>query len=383
MKKTLSCPGWILPTPYLRISCQPWSRGCRLLALLFGFAAWADHSVTSAEDNPLPRILRDWEKRRQDVGLVVYRYSGTRTWPQGAYNDMTARAEKSSSADATADNPEKDVTGIVKISATLDFRNNRCRIESEEDDYFPSRRALYRMRLLTVGNEGIRTTQILEKTEPTAQKVDFVIAKGDAQSEFILDRRYHLPMVFASGVVPTRDQRVKESNFALEVDSEAFAFERYTEEQGRTLAVLRVDDFGHGGYRATNHYWVDLERNSAIVKYTGKLGESGSNGSVLNIEYGLTDGVWLPTRWTRTYIGVYGRKGVTESVTVSETARLSNVSNETFVVKPSPGMQVVEYEYSRDSQSKELLVQETSFVQNPDGSRGEQHTKSQNSRRRK
>lgn len=80
---------------------------------------------------------------------------------------------------------------------------------------------------------------------------------------------------------------------------------------------------------------------------------------------------------------MYGRKWVTESMTVSETARLSNVSNDTFVLKPSPRMQVVEYEYRLDSQSQEVRVEETGFVQNPDGSRGEQYTKSQDSRRRK
>lgn len=248
---------------------------CLLLTLLFAIPAMADEPAGTSDENPLPRILRDWAKRRQDVGLVTYRYAGTRTWPQGAYNDMAAWIEKSASTNTTADNPEKDVTGIVKIKATLDFRNNRCRIESEEDDYFPLRRALYRMRLLTLGNDGIRTTQILEKNEPAAKWVDFVISKGNVQPEFLLDRRYHFPMLFASGVVPTKDQRVKEGNFALEVNSDAFVFERYTKEQGRTLAVLRVDGPGHGGYRATNHYWVDVERNSAIVKYTEKLGTGG------------------------------------------------------------------------------------------------------------
>ncbi len=362
------------------MSFRLWSALCLFLTPLFAFPAMAAEPAATSDENPLPRILRDWAKRRQDLGLVTFRYSGTRTWPQGAYNDLAAWMEKSAATNSTADNPEKDVTGIVKIKATLDFGNNRCRIESEEDDYFPLRRADYRMRLLTVGNDGIRTTQILENTEPAAPQVDFVIAKGDAQSAFILARRYNLPMMLACGVVPTKRQQIKESKFALEMNSKAFTFERYTEEQGRKLARLRVDDYR---YSATSHYWVDLKRDSAIVKLTWQPGESDEIGAGLEIEYGLTDGIWLPTHWTTTYNGVSGRTRVIESMRVTGIERLANVSNETFVLKPSPRMQVVEYEYGVDSQSNELVIQETGFVQNADGSRGEQYTKLQNSRRQK
>ena len=69
------------------------------------------------------------------------------------------------------------------------------------------------------------------------------------------------------------------------------------------------------------------------------------------------------------------RKGttfLTQSIAVSETTILTNVAPEVFVLKPLPGMYVQEDDYTRDPQTKGLVVYRSNNRLNRDGSKSEQ-----------
>lgn len=342
---------------------------------------------TNVEANPLPKILRDWDKRRKEISLVTYRFSGAQTWLRGSFSRVVPQSTanlidenppwgKDSSEQSPpttnlpVENPPHDVTGNVSSTVTLDFRNNRCRVEREVDFYNDLDRRLENFRVFETGEGGVNSMHIFAgvPSNPSKPK-DFIITRGSLElipsSSFEHD--YYRPLFFASGVVPTKDQRVKTVNIGPENDASAFTFEGYRTERGRRCAVLRVDYSKY--YDQTTRYWIDLEYDSAIVKFTTEL--RGSYGTICNIQYESTAGFWLPQRWTMTNF-FDGRTNNTVAIAVTETALPKKIASDRFVLKPLPGMHVEEVALSRDPLSRELVVQRSYYRLNTDGSKGEQ-----------
>lgn len=363
--------------------------------LLFAFPAMADEPAGTSDENPLPRILRDWAKRRQEVGLVTYRFSGTRTWPRGAFTPEAPPPPDADSIDedppwskfsssplpsitnAPAENPPRDVSGLLNSTVTLDFRNIRCRIEGEVDAYNNLSGLLEHFQSIHVGNEGLYASHILQgiTNGPPNRRIDFLILKGDRSliPQGAFEAGYYNPLLFASGVVPTGDQRVKTVDIAPEIDATAFKFTGYATEAKRRLAILRVEF--KKDYSLTTHYWVDLERDSAIVRYTSDLG--GEQVMILEVDYQEAGGTWLPNHWTtlyKTWSGRVARTNLTESVAVAEVKRLTDISGERFVLKPSPGMYVLEYQFDYDATTSEFITDRSGYLLTPSGDRTEPYT---------
>ena len=168
-------------------------------------------------------------------------------------------------------------------------------------------------------------------------------------------------------MVPSKNQLIKTVNIGPENDASAFTFEGYHTEHGRRFAVLRVDYSKY--YDQTTRYWIDLEQDSAIVKYTTEL--RGSYGTICNIQYGSTAGFWLPQRWTTTNFHD-GRTNNTVTIAVTDTVLPTEIASERFVLTPLPGMYVEEEELSRDSLTRELVVQKSYYRLNANGDKSEQ-----------
>ena len=151
-------------------------------------------------------------------------------------------------------------------------------------------------------------------------------------------------------------------------DTSAFTFEGYRTEHGRQLALLRVDY--DAGYTLITRYWVDLERDSAIVKITSEL--NSGYVSISSIQYGLTGGIWLPNHWTTTTFGNRGMTNHVGSFSVSEVTPLSRIAGESFVQNQSTRMYVWETELSRDPRTRELVVEDSWYRLRADGSKSEQ-----------
>lgn len=340
-----------------------------LLTITFGVSmhAWAD--IANTNRNPISKILSDWSIRKRDAGIVSYRYTGSTTWPIGAFNYLLQPNELLTT-NSEENLPKLETKGVLSLTATLDFRNSRCRIDCVEEKFEPFMRIVSRWHLLTAGHDLVRATQILEKADVDKQKkVDFTIMKGEKQPEYILNKGYNAPLLFGSGVVPTKNQRVKEIAMSPENDQNAFIFTGYLEEPGRTLAVLRVDAFET--YKQTNYYWVDLASDSAIVKYVEKNGDSQHT---MHIDYDLTDGFWMPKRWTRYFEPSPGTTNFVQTIEVSEFKRLASVSSEDFILHPTNGMYVKEYDYTVAPTAGGPVVIETGYRLNADGSMGEKFT---------
>ncbi len=260
--------------------------------VLFAIIPLAGFAEVGPADSPLPRILRDWAKRRQDVGLVTYRFSGTRTWPQGAFTEEALPPalkpgyvqeappfSKPSAEDylpvtnaPPEENPLQDVSGAIKSTVTLDFKNNRCRLEWDGCDYNNVSKQVTRYRTVEVGSEGIRRVNILESDNPnsssTTSRVDFTVATGERK---LIPRsgcfEEFLPICFASGIVPVGIQYVKSVDVSPAIDTAAFRFEGYAMEAGRRIAHLSVDRSTYY-FDIRNDFWVDtgLSRADLIAR---------------------------------------------------------------------------------------------------------------------
>lgn len=185
---------------------------------------------SSVADNPLPKILRDWEKRREEISLITYRFSGTQTWQRSAYTKTLQEMQEKQPSEANSidedppfpkfsadqlrprpigppdENPSTNITGMVSCSVTLDFKNNRCRIEAEEDDYNHFYRSLEHYRSVTTGNEGLASTRLPDgrwSGYASKPQPNFQIYKGDPTltPQGTFEHVYYRPLFFASGVV--------------------------------------------------------------------------------------------------------------------------------------------------------------------------------------
>ncbi|HEX5222869.1 MAG TPA: hypothetical protein VFZ59_25155 [Verrucomicrobiae bacterium] len=245
--------------------------------------------------------------------------------------------------------PTEDILVPCDYEITLDFQNNRCRLLRDDAAAFPvegNPALVHRYKVLEAGNAGVGCAHILADPSRSAAQplVDFMIQRGDSElmpPSSLSDNNYQ-PLFFGSGVVPTGDQRVKTVLLAPTNDAGAFIVEGYGTEQGRRCVILRVEY--RKRYSQTRRYWVDVERDSAVIKYTLELGDLLTTCNITN---GLISGRWLPQSWTAT--SVRGRKLYeTEAMVVSRTTLFTNIASEVFVLKPTEGMFVQEYEYYRE-----------------------------------
>jgi len=129
--------------------------------------------------------------------------------------------------------------------------------------------------------------------------------------------------------------------------------------------VMRVEY--HGRYTAVYRYWIDLERDSATLKYSSDLGGYSTTFVVSNQ---LTSGIWLPCGWTVIELR-RGKEIRTDSVVVSA-ALHTTLPDEEFILKPVPGMFVEEYEHFREAETGDSSHRRTNYRLNANGERTEQ-----------
>lgn len=329
--------------------------------LVMAFSVQSLNAEAPSNSSPLPKILRDWEKRGREISAVTYVLSGTKTW----------------SRDGTLSSTQ--VTGELSAVVALDFKNNRCRLESVIPDYAIDARRLYEIRTISVGAEGKTTVHILQNTDPHLKQTeieDFLILKGNAEmipASRMGDSCFY-PIFHASGVIPTAQHRVKTSNINPGLTSEAFVFEGYETNQGRSLAKLRVDY--NQRYQQTNWYLVDLERDSAVVKTIVQTGVA-TNGplTIREVDYSFTNGFWLPHQWSAMHYGMGGILQLAEKVLASEIRVQATFPDNIFALAPTPGMKVLEIDHQLDLATQRLVVQKSNYRLNSAGAIEQQSTK--------
>ena len=198
--------------------------------------------ASDIQDNPLPKILRDWQQRRERASVVRYEFAGTRLWPKGSFDFGPVDPK----ASISPENPEFDVTGTFDRMVLLDLARNRFRVKFDNQEYENLSRKVYRIRCVEMGDGVALRVRILENSGSPVRKnsakshVEFWIARGDPQlmPPGIFESDYE-PLFYAAGIVPTKDVRVRPIAFIPTNDPGDFTFVVERIEGGRRYAVIR------------------------------------------------------------------------------------------------------------------------------------------------
>jgi hypothetical protein len=320
---------------------------------------------TSASADPLGKVLADWEHRRQRLPCLEWRLTGETVWTKGSRNN----------SDGSAATPSAFVEGKMDIVARFNFLENRFRSRADVDSYFGRGNSVTHNNLIRVGNAGRILTQLLPGSDDSQTfGVDFVIQKGEPQEMPTgdVDLLYWRPIFWASGIVITKSQLLNATLFPRSNITSAFAFKGFDTVNGKSLAMLSVDLFTMPSSltNATNYvrYWVDLERDSAIVRAVAESGVPGVQmaGHEITVEYAQHTQTWLPIRWvvkeTRN-----SKTTSTESIQVSSTGLIADDDPALYSLEPAPNTRVYETDASRDPKTQEIIVSRRHYVAQTSG----------------
>ena len=248
--------------------------------------------------------------------------------------------------------------GKVKLTTVFDFENRRWRVEAETVDLDPMGEPNLQFNTISVFNgEKFRYM--------TADKALLHIRSGETNAMHIgtFDRNYWPPIFFSYGIVVSKGQTISGANFAPRNDASSFKFEGYDTKTGDQLAVLLID------YSTTNRhtqerYWVDLKRESVIVKYHREaktLDGQPLRQVIRDINYALADNHWLLSGWTMTETKK-GKLAYQENFRVNEATQIPNVAEDIFQLLPVPGMSVRDEQNSFNRDSKVLTVNTKTYT---------------------
>jgi hypothetical protein len=290
-----------------------------------------------AEDDRVVRqILAAWEARQQAVDRIQYVASGETTIMKGAYSDILS--EFSEFAPGT-EMPEHDYTYPVEIGLLIDFENGRVRLDMDRASADFERLGFYRhvtsllhdgknLQLFSPNSQNPRS----HKGEYKGQSyhVDLVLHGSNYDRPFF--ETQHLPLLFGHGLTSAIDPR---DGLKMSMRGGQWRAIGHAEAAGRRMVVLRSVPIGHTSIY--NEYWVDVERDSAIVRWT--VSSDDVPASITEIAYEARNSLWLPSEWVyRGYVG--GNLDRVDRITRVLVTLEPAVSRSDFSITPSSGMVV-------------------------------------------
>ena len=301
------------------------------------------------------KILNDWEKRRS-FSVIKYQLSGELNWFSDSLQQAATNSDASISKFAIP-KAEKKV-GKVNLTTVLDFENSRWRVEEESDALDPMGEPNLHCNAISVFSGG-------QFRAMTGDKTYLHIRSGETNALHIntFDSPFWIPIFFSYGVVVSKGQTISGANFAPRNDASSFKIEGYDTKTGDQLAVLLID------YSTTNRntqerYWVDLKRESVIVKYHREaktLDGQPLRQVIRDINYALSDNHWLLSGWTMTE-SKKGKLEYQENFRVNEATQIPNVAEDIFQLLPVPGMNVRDEQNSFNRDSKVLTVNTKTYT---------------------
>lgn len=306
--------------------------------------------------DPLPSILENWDRRRNHLNCLEWHFAGTRIG--------------SRERDKGAATPSKTVEGKLDITARFNFQENRFYRKAAVDSYFGSTDGVDQNSTITVAFGGAIRSRILPgSVDLKTSGVDFVVHKGEPREMPTgdVDLYYWRPIFWASGIVPTKNQPVTAVLFPSSNTASAFVFKGFEAIDGRELALFSVDSFHFSSSltKVTNYvrYWIDMERDSAIVRAVAESGVPGvqTTGYQIDVDYRPQLKTWLPSRWVVRET-LNGKTTVTEMLKVVQVDAIADDSPSHYALEPEPEMRVYETDTRRDPISSEIIVGRRAYI---------------------
>ena len=305
--------------------------------------------AVTQEENLIRKIFADWENRRAAMPAVRYRITGTRFWPQGAFNEELGEDIPG----PIRENPEHDIKGKLDRTLLLDFRHNRHHIEKDDGEYDNLSQQPFRIRANYACDGKISCCRILENSDPglglrrVKKHVDMMIDRGRVPMG-IFDHRC-MPLFLGHGVVTYNyDVRVRPGVLAPKANPADFIYRGKGIHAGRQCAIFRTVKA-----RSTEtEFWIDMERSSAVVKIVHNP-ESQVVSLTTEIQYRETPQGWLVKNWRNAEM-VAGNLRYQEDINVEAITANPPLRDEDFSMDPGPGMYIQDEYYFINPQTMAL-----------------------------
>ncbi len=266
-----------------------------LLACLCGLIG---SEIVWAADPRLEKVLADWQKRQQRFDAAEYQVRGLLKVPKGAYsNDMAIMLYGTKAGQI---NPSQDVEGTVGFTVLLDFVKGRHRRDIQQRLFDPGSGHLGApIRMKDVFN-GSQMKCLIPKEENPGQYVsvtqpELTITSGNMKNGEFKNEYY--PLFFAHGRIHTDREPILPGKLRHKIHSDYM----YVHDTGvldeRKCLILRTQPLPEFANKPFEEYWVDTERDSAVVRYVRYVGPKPLITFEIRVRYRQYQDSWLPDGW--------------------------------------------------------------------------------------
>lgn len=318
-------------------------------------AGFTPGRACSAQDDAehqavLDRIFADWERRREAMDAVEYRLKGTEMFPRGSYTDDVKSVGML--PPDTQQFPPEDRTFELQQRFVFDFAGNRMRVERRGITFFLDEAVFYPSFSINLcDSENLQCiTPHEENTSPqhTPQQyqTEFRYVKPSRFGMYFMDPVYE-PFFLAHGRPPLfhvnpppETSRTGFQRFTRPIERDIFRWHADAAIDGRHCTVLRTINRPRDSGENYYEYWVDLERDSAVLRY---VFNTGTLVRQFDVEHQETPHGWLPARlrWTVSWeLEGETRLDRYYDVAVTEIIADPPLTDVMFHATPEPGMVV-------------------------------------------
>jgi hypothetical protein len=259
------------------------------------FATGAPARAQAADDR-LERILAAWQERQQAFKGIRYTVTGTHVRPKGSITDpMTGQP-------LPGPEPSKDITEPKEYKLLLDFSGKRFRLDLTEQLYSAAYRQLEPRASTSVFDDHdlftLRPRSANSNASIPWEGFDVMIGRNLNAAKGTLGGTITAslgPLLCAHGLVP---RWTRQPDFDMKLEAKDFQVHGQGVQDGRACAVVRTVPHETFFNTTFDEYWVDPERDGAILRYTIYQNEKPLVDE--EVSWQATPQGWLPQRWTRT-----------------------------------------------------------------------------------
>lgn len=334
----------------------------RTLLLMLGFLfGWASASA-QAPDPQIEKVFADWKARQAKFKSIRYQVRGDVTKPKGSAPDH--RGAQSMKL------PSTDLKAEFKFTVLFDFNKQRHRLEEEGTQFdIETSKPYPTYRIWVYDGKAIKQYRPRERnTHPTqgVKETDAELGIGEGYLGGAGWTMSYWPLFAGHGSVANYGVRILAGQPMVLPKIEFMRVQGRGGHRGRNCLVIQTEPKD----KSYEEWWIDLERESAVVRYVMFL--NNKPYVVAEVEHEKTASGWMPKSWVFTMQWTLsGMAQHLERMVVEKREIDPKVSDEDYQIAEKPGMRVIRYRYPEPSpgnpqpasQSKTFRVQENGKLQ--------------------
>ncbi len=324
------------------------------ISALFGVLIFCVWGAAEEIDPRLAKVLADWQKRQNAFRSVRYEARGDHKVLKGAYNALPHhRIVLGQRRDESM--PAQDYVGSASLRLFLDFEKGRHRSKIQGSNYHLNTGMFYPWEKEDTFDGSVAEGAMPRQKNPIhgSKQPEFRVVSGNMKfQEFRTD---FFPIFFGHGRIYTVFEPILPGKLRNKPDPDYLYVHGTGVQDKRTCLVVRTQTL-RSGTTSFDEYWVDVERESAILRYVSYSGNKPSRD--ITIHYRKSSAGWLPERWRLQIFGG-GSLLYSDDMHVEKVDLDPAIDDGDFKMEIKPGMIVEERE---DLPTKHPLVNPESKI---------------------